>query len=77
LKIHVEFAALLKVSGLRSGEWMEVPEGFTVSALLSRLDVQPEHQKFVVPFINKEKVKLHHALRDQDRVFLSLPVGGG
>lgn len=77
MKIQIEFSALLNVTEIRSGEWVEVPDGFAASALLARLRVQPEHQQFVVPFVNKEKVSLRHVLRDQDRVFLSLPVGGG
>jgi sulfur carrier protein ThiS len=77
LKIHLEFTGLLDVKGATSGTAFDVPESTTVAALLSLLQVRPEHHKFVVPFVNGEQKKLSAALRENDRVLLSLPVGGG
>lgn len=77
MRIHLEFTGLLDVKGVVSGTTLEVPEGTTVAGLLDHLKVRPEHQKFVVPFINGEQKKLSAPLRDGDKVVLSLPVGGG
>ena len=77
MKIHLEYTAVLDVKGVRNGMALEIPDGSTVAALLNRLEVRPEHQKFVVPFINGAQKKLSAQLRDNDKVVLSLPVGGG
>ena len=77
MKIHIEYAALLELQGAANGAALEVPEGSTPADLLTQFKVRPEHQKFVIPFVNNEKKKLSAKLKDNDRLFLSLPVGGG
>jgi hypothetical protein len=77
MKICVEFTALLDLEGVTNGAELDVPHGTTPADLLTRFHVRPEHQKFVTPFVNGARMKSSHPLKENDRLFLSLPVGGG
>ncbi|GEM_PF-443599 len=77
MKIHVEFAAVLDLKGVTNGAELDVPHGTTPADLLTTFHVRPEHQKYVTPFVNGTRMKLSHPLKEGDRLFLSLPVGGG
>ena len=77
MKIELEFAAVLNVKDVRSGSVLEIEPGTTVTDLLNRLQIDVAYHKFVIPFVNGRKAKTGEALKDKDKVFLSLPVGGG
>ena len=77
MKIHLEFTAVLQLEGVRSGDDVEVPDGCTITDLLTQLRVRPAHQKYVVPFVNGKQQRLPFRLSDGDKVIFSLPVGGG
>ncbi len=77
MKITIEFTAVLDVKHVASGSTVELAQGATVKDLLHLLKVKENHQRYVVPFVNGEQKKLTAKLQDGDKVFLSLPVGGG
>lgn len=77
MKIHLEYTAVLAVKGAANNSDVALDGGTTVGALLERLGIQPAHRKYVVVFVNGRKEKQATALKDGDRVALSLPVGGG
>ena len=77
MKIELEFAAVLNVKDVRSGSVLEIEPGTTVTDLLTRLQIDVAYHKFVIPFVNGRKAKTGEAFKDNDKVFLSLPVGGG
>ncbi len=77
MKIRLEYVAILQVKGARSGSEIELPEGATVGALLEKLQIAPAHRASIAPFVNDRRARLTTALRDGDRAFLALPVGGG
>ena len=77
MKIELEFAAVLNVKDVRSGSVLEIEPGTTVTDLLNRLQIDVAYHKFVIPFVNGRKAKTGEAFKDNDKVFLSLPVGGG
>ena len=77
MKVTVEHIALIHAKNLDADRHVELPEGASVKDLLDRIGIEPEHQKAVVSFINKEKAKRSHTLQDGDAVFLSLAIGGG
>ncbi len=77
MKITLEYVAMLKVSGPPSGSGYALPDGATLSELMTGLGLRPEHQKVVVGFVNEIKARPEQILRDGDRVFLAMPVGGG
>mgnify|MGYP003603833817 CR=1 FL=1 len=77
MKIELEFAAVLNVKDVRSGSSLEIDEGTTVTDLLNRLQIDIAYHKFVIPFVNGRKTKTGDTLQNNDKVFLSLPVGGG
>lgn len=77
MKVSVDHIALIHAKNLDANRQVELPDGASVKDLLDQIGIEPEHQKAVVPFINKEKAKRAHALQDGDEVFLSLAIGGG
>jgi hypothetical protein len=77
MKIRVEFTAVLDLKGVINGAELDLPHATTPGDLLTKFHVRPEHQKYVTPFVNGTRMKLSHPLKDGDRLFLSLPVGGG
>ena len=77
MKVRVDHIALLKCPNLGADKAMDIREGGTVTDLLNALGITEEHQKAVVPFINSERAKRTHTLKEGDEVFLSLAVGGG
>ncbi len=77
MKILVEYTALLDLKGVPNGSLVDVPDGSTISDLLTRCGVEAAHQKYIAPFINSEKKPLRTILRDGDHLVLSLPIGGG
>jgi len=75
--ITLEYVAMLKVDGPPSGSAMEFPEGITLAGVMARLGLSAGHQKVVVGFVNDVKARSEYMLRDGDRVYLAMPVGGG
>mgnify|MGYP001244615736 CR=1 FL=1 len=77
MKIRLEYVAMLQVKGARSGEDLVVEDGATIGSLLELLHIRPEHRRVIAPFVNDRRGTLTTGLREGDRVFLALPVGGG
>ncbi len=76
ITVQVDHIALIQCPAL-TGKQVELPDQASVSDLLHQIGIQAEHHKAVVPFINQERAKRSHRLKDGDAVFLSLAVGGG
>jgi sulfur carrier protein ThiS len=77
ISILLEFSGVLDVRGAQNGASVEIPEGATVAGLLHHLKVRPNHHRHVVPFVNGARKRLTHRLEAGDRVFLTVPIGGG
>lgn len=77
MKVQVEFTAVLHVPLVTSGSWVTLSEAATVTDLLHQIGVAPRHMKYVSAAVNGRHVKHAHRLCEGDRVFLSLPMGGG
>ncbi len=77
MKIQVDHIALIHCNNLAEDKTIELDEQATVTDLLNALQIAPEHQKAVIPFINSDRAKRNHTLKDGDNVFLSLAIGGG
>jgi hypothetical protein len=77
MRIKVNYAAVLKLTRIRTGETVDLPEGTTVSQLLSDSSVKEEHKKFIQVFVDEKKRDIHHILKDGEVLSLYLPVGGG
>lgn len=77
MKIHLEYAAMLKVHGPASGSDTDIPDGLTIGGLLDHLQVDPVHQKSVTAFVNDQRAHRNDPIPPNARVFLSLPISGG
>ena len=56
---------------------VDLKDGATVHDLLIHLGYKEQHVPFIMSAVNGHLKKHDHGLRDNDRVVLSLPVGGG
>lgn len=77
MKVRVDHIALVKCPNLGADKTVDLNDNATVTDLLNALGMVEEHQKAVVPFINRERAKRNHSLKEGDDVFLSLAIGGG
>jgi sulfur carrier protein ThiS len=77
MKIWLEYMAMIQVVGPASGQVREVAEGTTAGALLFDVGIPPKYHPVVSVFINDTKVVSSRMLAEGDRVFLSIPLGGG
>ena len=77
IRIHLEYAAVLELSGLPNGAHLDLPPGSTVADLLRRGGMREAHLGTVIPVVNGTRRRLEAPLEDGDRVSLRLPLGGG
>ena len=77
VKIHLEYTSVLDVRNAENNSDVILPEGATVTDLLSFLEIKPEHQRFVIASVDGKKRSPGSELQDGDHVVLSLPIGGG
>lgn len=68
---------MLKTNAPPSGSVMTVQEGITIAALLEQIGIPEKQRGVITPFVNTAKVSQNHALQNDDRVFLAMPIGGG
>jgi len=77
MKIRIEFVAYLYLKGIDNKSWVEIDEPMSVSQFLINNKINQQQQKFIIPTVNKKQEKLTYILKDNDELFLYLPVGGG
>ncbi len=77
MQITVEYIGFLKIEDVKSGSIVEFPEGTCAADILDRFKLTGPYRKFIIPIVNGERSAQDRALKDGDRVFIYLPVGGG
>ena len=77
MKVHVDYPAPLHLPGTPSGSVVDIPPGTTLSGLLDHLGVDPRHQPHVAAFLNNERIRPPHVLKDGNRIVLQVPISGG
>jgi len=77
IRVQLHFTGLIDIKNHASGDSLAMPEGSTLSDLLSNIGIRQEHKKYIIAMINDRKEFLHYILKDNDSVKLFLPVGGG
>lgn len=76
-KIKLEFVGYLGIKGVKSGSYIQVEEGTTITDLLTRYGVKEEHQQYIIPWVNGRNLTLSYVLQANDSLYLLLPIGGG
>jgi len=77
MKIFFEYLGLLHIEGIKNKSYLDFDSGCTVAELMTKLQIRKEHQKFISVFINDEEKTRQTILKENDRVKLFLPTGGG
>ncbi len=76
-EILVSFAGTIYIEGLKSGDNVEIENNITISAFLLSKGLAPHHLKLVIPVVNGEEQPLDYILKNNDKLNLFMPVGGG
>jgi molybdopterin converting factor small subunit len=77
MKIFFEYLGLLHIEGIKNKSYLKVDNNCSITDLFTKLKIRKEHQKFISVFINDEEKPRHTVLKENDRVKLFLPTGGG
>ena len=77
MTITLQYSPILNLKSVTQGERFELPAGTTASALLGRLGIHSNHQRYLIVYANGKKQTLGYTLRNGDSVQLFLPIGGG
>ncbi|MHA1984911.1 MAG: MoaD/ThiS family protein [Candidatus Hodarchaeales archaeon] len=77
LKIHVEFMATLRRQKNQPREFdLELEEGVTVRDVMKQY-FNSEEMKMIQVIIDGLRVNLDQPLQQSDRLFVTIPIGGG
>ena len=77
IEIEVELAANLKMTLNKRVFNYKVEEGSSVEDLLDSLNYSEMDKKYILVSKNGKMAKLTDELKDKDKIFLSVLVGGG
>lgn len=77
MNITVEYIGFLKLEGIKSGSVLQFPEGTTAAGILDHLGLVGPYRKYIIPIVNGARSPQERTLKDGDRLFIYLPVGGG
>jgi len=77
MKVRIKYSAHLNINGLDNGSVIDVDPGTTVSELLTSCRIRDDQKKFITLAVNGEKKSLSYTLKNNDFLYLLLPVGGG
>lgn len=77
IDVHIEYMGFLQVEGVKNDSLQRVPRGITSRQLLMDWNIKESQHRFFTPWINGEKKSLDTPLKQGDKLFLYLPVGGG
>ncbi|MEM2899976.1 MAG: MoaD/ThiS family protein [Thermoplasmata archaeon] len=77
IEIEVELAANLKQTLNKRVFTYKLEEGATVENLLDSLNYSELEKKYILVSKNGKMAKLSEELKDKDKLFLSVLVGGG
>lgn len=77
MKIFFEYLGLLHIEDIKNKSFLDVESDITATELMTKLQIRKEHQKFISVFINGEEKSRNAVLKENDKVKLFLPTGGG
>jgi len=77
MRIHIEYVGTLQNVDVKNKSFINIDENSTIEDLLTFIKIKKMHQRFIIPFINGEKVYIKEHIKNNDKVSLFLPVGGG
>jgi sulfur carrier protein ThiS len=77
MKIHLRYAAILKIEGFANDSDVEIDENTSIADLLSAGKISEEQQRYLLCYANGRKKPLSTILQDGDALQLLIPAGGG
>lgn len=77
MQITIEYIGFLKIKDVKSGSIVEFPDNTRASDVLDRFNLTGSYRKYIIPIVNGERSPQDRLLKDGDRLYIYLPVGGG
>ncbi len=77
MKIKFEYIGLLHIDRIKNHCEIELEDDSTINDLFNTLKICSEHKQFISAFVNGEEKKRFAVLKNDDKVKLFLPTGGG
>ncbi len=77
MKIKFEYIGLLHIEGVKNHSEIELEDDSTINDLFNKLKIRDDHKQFISSFVNGEEKKRFAVLKNDDKVKLFLPTGGG
>ena len=77
ISITLHHSPILKVTNISRDGRVEVPAGTSAGALLERVGIPQNQQRYLIVYANGRKQSLSYTLRQDDKVQLFIPIGGG
>ncbi len=77
ISIKISFTGVIDIKNISSDSILKLNTGSTINDVLEMAGIKREHRRFIVPTVNEEVQKLSYILKNEDHLFLFLPIGGG
>ncbi len=77
MNITLTYNGVMQIRRFKRGEKIDVPDGATVTDVMTLCEIRTDHQKYIIPFINSRESRSSTVLHDGDELSLFLPLGGG
>ena len=77
MNITLTYNGVMQIRRFKRGERIDVPDGSTPADVMTLCEIRPDHQKYIIPFVNNQEARAKTVLAEGDELSLFLPLGGG
>ena len=77
MKVTLTYNGVMQIPRFKRGEQIDLPDGATAADVMTLCEIRPDHQKYIIPFVNSQESRVRTVLHDGDELSLFLPLGGG
>jgi hypothetical protein len=77
MKINIEFRHFIGIKDINNNSVLTMPDNSKVIDIYPMLGIQKNRHGIIIPFVNNEPVWNSAVLKENDRLVLHAPVGGG
>ncbi|MDD2237089.1 MAG: hypothetical protein PHP44_13400 [Kiritimatiellae bacterium] len=77
MKITLTYNGVMQIPRFARGEEINVADGATPADVMTLCEIKPDHQKYIIPFINNQEARAGTPMKEKDELSLFLPLGGG
>jgi hypothetical protein len=75
--ITIEFMSALKRAGIPQKKRYSFSEPITLNHLLDFFEFSTSERNFLIILVNGKKKSLDYSIKNGDKIFITIPIGGG